>query len=543
MSGEPVPIFAERAGRPVVMGRHWCLASGHPLASWAGARVLEEGGSAADAAVAVAAVLNVVEPHMSGLGGDLFALVADMNTGRVWAINGTGSAPLEATAERYRAGIPERGPSSVSVPGAGRAWDLLHRRWGKLPLARLLGPAIELAAGGFPVSHNLAAALAAHRNVLSAFPDTARIFLPYGELPRSGQPLRQPELARTLETLATSGFASLYEGELAERLVRSVRSAGGLLSAESLALARAEVLEPLALRYRDWTVWAPPPNSSAHTVLAMLGMLDCLPLADWKPLSAELLHVMIEAKKLAFRDRERFTADPRFGQTLPSEALDPARLRRLAASIDLRRARPGPQPDDAPGTMTTSFSVIDPDGLCIVVTASLNMAFGSGFVAGDTGILLNNRMLYWHLEPSHPNRLEPGKRVRHTLSPILAATGPTVLGLGTPGGDAQPQILVHVLVHLLEYGLSLQEAVELPRWRHRGIGQESNWPHGTEDVVEVEGRLPNATIEGLQARGHFVRRLARWGPIGSCQVVRRDGRTGVVEAAADPRSDAYALAW
>ncbi len=535
--------FAEQAGRPILMGRRWAVSSGHPLASWAGAQILQRGGTAADAAVAVAAALNVVEPHMSGLGGDLFALVYQADTHTVWAVNGTGPAPLEAIPERFRGGIPERGPLSVSVPAAARAWEVLAQRWGRLSLAESLAPAIELAHEGFPVSHNLAVSLRAHADLLARYPSSARIFLPEGNVPQPGQLLRQAELARTLETIARNGPTALYEGELAERLSRAVVEAGGFLTLESLALAEAEVVAPLSLPYHGWLVWAPPPNSSAHTLLEMLGILEHLPLDSWRPLSAELLHVMIEAKKLAFSDREQFTGDPRFGYVLPKDLLDPERLRALAHTIDPHRTHPAPQRREQTGSQTTSFSVVDPYGNMTVVTASINMAFGSGFVAGDTGILLNNRMTYWHLEAGHPNHLQPGKRVRQTLSPILLTRDRSVLGIGTPGGDAQVQILLHVLVHLINYGVELQPAVELPRWQHHAPGQESNWPHGSVDLVQVEGRLPNSTIEGLQARGHRVQRLPPWGPIGSCQAVYRIGKSSVLQAAADPRSDAYAIAW
>ncbi len=537
-----IPSFAELAGRPVVMGRRWAVSSAHPLASWARALMLQRGGTAADAAVAVAAALNVVEPHMSGLGGDLFALVYEARTGRVWAINGTGPAPLAATIERFQSGLPERGPVAASVPAAARGWELLVERWGHFSLAEALEPAIELAEDGFPVSHNLARFLAAYANVLAQFPESARTFLPEGHVPSAGQVLRQPDLARTLRTLATAGADELYRGELGIRVARAARAYGGLLDLESLALAEAEIVEPLSLSYRDWTVWAPPPNSSAHTLLAILGIVANFPLHSWRPLSPELLHVLVEAKKLAFQDRERFTGDPRESGPFPPELLAPERLSQLAATIDLQRVRPQPASSEPSGEHTTSFAVTDSQGNVVLLTASLNMAFGSGFVAGDTGILLNNRMTYWHLDPRHPNCLRPGKRVRHTLSPILATHRAGIIGIGTPGSDAQVQIIAHVLVHTLEYGFDLQSAVELPRWRHRGIGQESNWPHGTTEVVQVEGRLPNATIEGLQARGHRVERLARWGPIGSCQVIRRWYAPSVVEAAADPRSDAYALA-
>jgi len=538
-----ISSFAEQAGRPILMGRRWAVSSGHPLASWVGARILEQGGTAADAAVAIAAALNVVEPQMSGLGGDLFALFFHAETKTVWAVNGTGPAPLEAIPERFRGGIPERGPLSVSVPAAARAWELLVQRWGRLSFAQSLAPAIELAHEGFPVSHNLAASLRAHADLLASYSHSARIFLPSGNVPRPGQLLRQTELARTLEMIAREGAATFYEGELAERLARAVVEAGGLLTRESLALAEADVVAPLSLSYRGWLVWAPPPNSSAHTLLEMLGILQHLPLESWRPLSAELLHAMIEAKKIAFSDRERFTGDPRFGSVLPEDLLDSDRLRALTRAIDPLRARPVPQRREQEGSQTTSFSVVDPYGNVIVVTASINMAFGSGFVAGDTGILLNNRMTYWHLEAGHPNQLQPGKRVRQTLSPILLTRDGSALGIGTPGSDAQVQILLHVLVHIIDYGFELQPAVELPRWRHRGPGQESNWPHGTMDLVQVEGRLPNVTIEGLQARGHRVERLSRWGPIGSCQVVHRIEDPLVLQAAADPRSDAYAIVW
>jgi gamma-glutamyltranspeptidase/glutathione hydrolase len=543
MTARAIATFAERAGRPLLMGRCWAVSSGHSLASWAGARVLERGGTAADAAVAVAAALNVVEPQMSGIGGDLFALVYEAGTSTVWAVNGTGPAPLDATPERFRDGIPERGPLAASVPAAARAWDLLVQRWGRLPLSITLAPAIELARDGFPVSHNLATYIETYADVLASYPETARTFLPTGSPPCPGDVLRQPDLARTLETVAAEGVNALYEGDLAERLTRAVLAAGGLLTLESLRLARATIVEPLQLAYRDWTICVPPPNSSAHTLLEMLGILQYFPLARWRPLSPELLHVMIEAKKLAFLDRERFTGDPDFVGPFPPDVLAPERLQRLAAAIDLTRAKPVLTTRPACEDHTTSFSVMDHEGNLVVVTASLNMAFGSAFIAGDTGILLNNRMTYWHLEPKHPNQLQPGKRVRHTLSPVLLTRPGERLGLGTPGSDAQVQILVHVLVHWLEYGFDLQTAIELPRWRHRGPGHESNWPHGSLDLVQVEGRLPNATIEGLQARGHRVERLARWGPIGSCQGIHWRDAERVVEAAADPRSDAYALAW
>ncbi|MCX2726501.1 gamma-glutamyltransferase [Thermomicrobium sp. 4228-Ro] len=544
MRSRIVPVFAERAGRPVVMGRRWAIASGHPVATWAGARMLERGGRAIDAALAIAAALNVVEPHMSGLGGDLAALVIDSRTGQAWAIDGIGLVPLEATPERFRDGIPEHGPLTVAVPAAARAWELLYTRWGTLPLREILAPAIELAADGFPVSHNLSAYLAAYTDRLTTDEWAARTFVPAGRPPQPGDILRQPHLARTFEILATAGFAELYRGRLAEQLVRSLRQAGGVLSTESLALAEAKPEPPLQLGYREWTVWAPPSSIGAQELLLTLALLDRFPVAGWKPLSAELLHVMIEATKLAEVERERWTANSHAPTPLPAEALDPAHAQALARTIDLRRSTPRHAAERRERTATTAFVVVDSTRLAIVGTASLHEPFGSGFVAGDTGILLNNALVSRTLDPQAPYRLAPGSRVRHALSPIAVTGNRTLIGIGSSGGDAQPHVLVHVLTHLLEFGFSAQEAVELPRWRFRRSGRAAVSSRGADGLVEVEGRLPNATIEGLQARGHRVERLPRWGPIGSCQLVlRRGDRDIALEAAADPRSDAYALAW
>lgn len=543
MASQPVRIFAEQAGRPVVMGRRGAVSSGHPLASLAGLEILQRGGSAVDAAVAVAAALNVVEPHMSGLGGDLFALVYEAGTGRVYAVNGTGPAPRTATLDRFAQGIPERGPLSASVPGALSGWIAMLEHWGRLDLASVLGPAIRLAAEGFPVSHNLSAYLQAYRPLLSQFDTSARIFLPGGEVPRPGQVLIQRDLARTFELLARDGHEAFYRGPVGREIARACTAAGGLLDEGSLIAFRAEVVEPLSVSYRGHQVFAPPPNSSAHVLLQELLMFSCFEPAHYRPLTAELIHLMVEIKKLAFADREAYNGDPRFAGPLPEFLLSPEYAHRRVALIDPERARAEVMAGTEQDGDTTYFAVADREGNVVSVTASINMAFGSGFVAGSTGILLNNRMTYWHLDPGHPNALEPGKRVRHTISPALVLGDEWALAIGTPGSDGQVQTIFQVLVHVLDYGFPLQPAIELPRWRSFARGHESNWPHGERDELQVEGRMPNQTIEGLQARGHRVVRLGKWGPIGSCQAVLVDRAAGVFQAAADPRSDAYALAW
>ncbi len=543
MPAPPVRLFAEQAGRPVVMGRRGAVSAGHPLASLAGLEILQRGGNAVDAAVAVAAALNVVEPHMSGLGGDLFALVYEGKTGRVHAVNGSGPAPQAATIERFASGIPERGPLSASVPGAFSAWVTLLQQWGRLDLDVTLEPAIRLASEGFPVSHNLAAYLEAYRPLLSTHQPTAAIFLPHGQAPTPGQVLVQPELARTFDLLARGGHEAFYQGPVGREIARACTAAGGLLDEASLSGFHAEVAEPLSVSYRGYQVFVPPPNSSAHVLLQELLMLSTFDLASYRPLSPELIHLMVEIKKLAFEDREAYNGDPRFTGSLPDFLLSLEYARERVTLIDPRQARSARALASQQEGNTTYFAVADRDGNVVSVTASINMAFGSCFVAGSTGILLNNRMTYWHLDPGHPNALAPGKRVRHTVSPALVLRDDSVLAIGTPGSDGQVQTIFQVLVHLIDYGFPLQPAVELPRWRSFTRGHESNWPHGHRDELQVEARMPNQTIEGLQARRHAVVRLGKWGPIGSCQAIQFRRAEGVFQAAADPRSDAYAIAW
>lgn len=536
--------FVEQAGRPVVMGRNGAVSAGHPLASMAGIRILQAGGNAVDAAVAVAAALNVVEPPMSGLGGDLFALVYDAGSRRVLAVNGTGPAPARATVARFAGGIPPRGPLSASVPGAFAGWAAMLERWGRLELGAVLRPAIELAAEGFPISHNLAGWLEEHRPVLERHDSTAAVFFPGGRQLQAGDILIQRDLAATFRNLATGGADAFYRGAVAEEIVRATQGADGILDSESLADCHAEITEPLSVDYRGYRVYEPPPNCTGHVLLQELAMLSQLDPSRLGLLSADLVHQMVEIKKLAFADRERHNGDPRMTGELPEWLLSAGYARRRLAQVDPARAARSVAAGEAADGETTYFAVADRDGNLVSMTTSINMAFGSGFIAGRTGILLNNRMTYWHLDPEHPNALAPGKRVRHTISPAMVLRDDEpVLVIGTPGSDGQVQTIFQVLVNLLDFGVNPQTAVELPRWRSFARGTESNLPHGLVDVLQVEGRMPNATIEGLQARGHRVVRMDRWGPIGSCQVIQIAQDRSAFLAAADPRADAYAISW
>jgi gamma-glutamyltranspeptidase / glutathione hydrolase len=533
----------ETAHRPVVMGTKGAVTCGHPLGAIAGIRMLERGGSAVDAIVSMAAAVGVVEPHMSGAGGDGFTLVYDASVRKVFTVNGTGPAPNLATREAYAEGIPARGPRSASIPGAVGGWAAMHRRWGKLEFPEVLSSAVSYAAEGFPVSHNLAIYLGESADEFRAFKSSGDIFVPFGRSPSTGDVLRQFHLGDALHEIGETYGESLYRGDLAKRLVRSVQADGGLIDEESLAGYNAEIQEPLQAPYRSLNVFEPGPNSSGHVLLQELLMTGLLNLGEWGAGSAETIHHMVEIKKLAFEDRERYTGDPAWTGSLPSELLSRDYALSRLTEIDPMKARVQDIPDETSGGDTTYLAAVDRDGNIASMTTSINMAFGSAYVAGDTGILMNNRMTYWHLEEDHPNSLEPGKRVRHTVSPAILLDGDApAMAIGTPGADGQVQTIYQVLVNMLDYGMNPQEAVEAPRWRSFVDGQDANWPHACPNQLQVESRFRSTAIEGLQRRGHLVMRSPGWGSIGSVQVIQIDADRGVFSVGSDPRRDAYGLA-
>ena len=438
------------AHRPVVMGRNGMACAGHPLAAQAGVSVLQKGGNAVDAAIATAAALNVVEPLMSGIGGDGFIMTyraQDPMTGHdsLRVCNGTGAAPYAATLERYRGGIPMKGILSVSVPGILNAWLDVHAAQGTLPLADVLAPAIALADDGFPVTHYLAAAIAGDA-LLCEFPTSRAIFTRNGsgEPLRAGDILRQSDLARTLSAIAEQGRDVFYQGAVGEAIVRFSEEQGGLLTMADLNDCSARWQEAIATDYGDYTVYEAPPNSSGHILLQELNVIRQYDLAGMGFGSAESIHLMVEAKKMAFADREAYVADPDYidvplAGMLSAEyaeeraaaidreraaqnvsAGDPwrhqsAKPRRTPAGVGERRRGPSAEQED-----TTCFVVADREGNAVCQLQSIQSGWGSSLVAGDTGILLNNRMTYWHLDPDHVDCLQPGKRVRHTMNPVMA---------------------------------------------------------------------------------------------------------------------------
>lgn len=529
--------------RPVVGGTGGMVAAGHPLPAFAGLRVLQEGGNAVDAMVATNAVLAVTQPNLCGIGGDLFALFYDAKKGEVTYLNGSGRSAAAATIARLHElghrDMPALGPLAITVPGCVDAWEQSLARYGTRPLAELLAPAIEYAERGFPISHKLSAAIAAGLTRYAGQPGWAANFAADGRAPEPGGIYRQPALAATLRRIAAGGREEYYRGELARRLVAGIRAAGGLLDEDDFARHAAQWLAPLQTAYRGYTVYNTAPNSQGLTTLLALNILRGFDLAGAGFRSPRALHLMIEAARIAYAARDRHITDPDFA-AIPVDALlgdgwaEEARRR-----IDPDRAMAPAAPDahDVSRGDTTYFAVADGAGNLVSCIESNYMGFGSGVVVDGVGF--QNRGAYFSLDPDHVNRLEPRKRTMHTLMASLAfRDGRPRLVFGSMGGDAQAQINLQGLAHVLDFDRNIQDALEDPRFVW---GQAA----GGTPTLHLEPRYPDGTIEALRAMGHPVEVTAPWNPMmGHAQgiIIGPDDPPALL-GGADPRGDGYAAGW
>ncbi len=526
------------AHRPVVMGIHWMITADHPLAAQAGASVLESGGNAVDAAVAANLVMAVVRPHMCGLGGDLFALIYKGDTGRLEALNASGRAPGRAHPAFYKnkgyVTMPESGILTATVPGAVHGWQEALERHGSRPLDRLLSKAVEYAEKGFPVYGELRRAIEERRDLLIRSPDAAKTFLPGGNVPEVGQRLLQPDLAESLRKLAERGPDTFYRGELGQALIALSRASGGLFDEEDLAGHTSTWVEPLRTGYKGYEICTQPPNSQGIALLMQANILENIDISSMGSDSAELIHTMVEAKKLAFADRDRYVCDPDFHAVPTAEMLSKSHGRKQAARIDRDLAAGALMPADftSGGEDTVFLAVVDGEGNAVSLIQSLYEEFGSCVMVPGTGIMLHNRGRGFSLDPDHVNCLGPGKRPYHTLHPAMVLKkGKPCLVLGSPGADGQTQTVIQLLVRMLEFGADVQETVEAPRWR--------SMPEGS---LFMEGRFPSGVIMALRSMGHRIERCSAWDDImGSAQSIRIDRERGVLSGGADPRRQAYAI--
>jgi gamma-glutamyltranspeptidase len=514
------------------------------LATQAGLDTLRVGGNAVDAAVAISLTLSVVEPGMSGLGGDGFYHVHLAKDASSRCYNAAGGAPLAATPDRFPAGMAVRGPRSVSTPGLLAGIGAMHAAHGALSWQQLCGPAIEHAREGFAVTHHYRDFAGSVRPVLAADQRSRAVFL--GDLdlgvPPVGELIRQPDLARTLEEIADDGADTFYRGRLAQRLAAGMQEVGVLVGASDLAAFQPQVQEPIGIAYRGFRVTQTPPNSTGYTMLQMLRIVERFDLAALDPVRR--IHVLVEAKKRAFVDRERYGTDPRFGDVPLDRLLSDVYADECAASIDMARASNAAlaEPEAATGD-TTYFCVVDQEGNAVSGIQSLNSGFGSGVTAGDTGVLLNNRMAYWHLTPGHANQLAPGKRVRHTMNaPLVFRHGRLWAVEGTPGADNQVQVNLQVLTAMMDLGADPQTALEAPRWTSIQQGQGANWPHEGDGRLTIEPAFGDDVLRGLERLGHRLNRVGSLEAPCSVQAIRI-ADNGVRMAGSDPRRDGWAGAY
>jgi gamma-glutamyltranspeptidase/glutathione hydrolase len=533
-------------GRPLTLAPRGMVTSPHALASAAGAQTLRAGGSAVDAAIATSAVLNVVYPHMTSVGGDAFWLVHDAGRREVRFLNAAGRAPAAATPSAYRARgateIPHRGWLAVAtVPALVAGWAAAHAAYGRRPLAELLAPAIEYARDGFPATARLVYWTRDTASVLAAQPAAAAIYLPGGEVPRPGQRLRCPDLARTLEAVAADGAPGFYAGPVGRELCRASRAGGGLFGAEDLAAVRAEWGAPLTGAYRGVTIHETPPPTQGMAALAMLALVEGDDVARLGWQSADTVHLLVEAKKLAFADRNRYLADPAFAPVPTGRLLDRGYLAERRRLIDAGAAQVWDRvPAGSLAGDTVYLATVDGAGNAVSLIQSVYFGFGAGVVAGRTGVVLANRGAYFSLDPAHPNCLAPGKQPLHTLMASLAFEGERLRwAVGSMGGDGQPQFHVQVYSALIDFGRDLQEAIEAPRWLagRFALGDPR-------EPLHIEGRFPESTLAGLEARGHGLVRWPAWSELaGHAHGIEIQPGTGTRMGAADPRSDGAAIGW
>lgn len=519
--------------RSTVFGTRGVVACEHPQATLAGIRVLDEGGNAADACVAMAASMAVLAPMATGMGGDAFLLFYDVRSRSVLGANGSGCAPRGMTTEKLRQRgmktMPERSGVTVTVPGAVRLWEDAAKRLGRLPFSRLLEPAREAAEDGYPLSEVFARYWEAGEALLRKNEAARRTFLPEGRAPKPGELFRQPDLATTLAAVAGDGADAFYHGEIGRSIALSVRESGGYLDEEDLARHETLWVEPIHTDYRGVQVYEIPPPAQGIAALEMLNILEGFDLSALHSVGAERIHLEAEAKKLAFRDLHEKVGDPEFVGVPTRELLSKEYAAKRREKISFDRVIESPEP--AVGSDTTYLCAVDAEGNACSFINSLYMGFGSGVVAGGTGVCLQNRGRSFQLVEGHPNALAPGKRPLHTIIPALVTKdGDLWAAFGVMGRFMQPQGHVQLLSNVIDHGMNPQEAVDHPRHFHDA------------GLLLVEGRVPAEEVRKLRKMGHRVEVGEDYLiPTGGAQLILIL-ENGVRACGSDPRKDGAALA-
>ncbi len=521
-------------GRSTVHAQNGMIATSHPQAALAGIEVLRAGGTAADAAVAACALLGVIEPQSTGIGGDCFALVQPKGEGRIMAYNGSGRAPAAATVDWYLErkihSVPLTSAHAVSVPGAIDAWARILQDHGRLGLDRLLQPAIRAAEDGYVVAPRVAFDWNNQFEKLKNGTNTARYFLPRGKAAVAGDVIRQPELAQTLRVIAKDGPKGFYTGAVAEDMVQTLRGIGGLHTLEDFANHQTEVTAPIGTTYKDYDVWQCPPNGPGITMLVMLNILSRFDLTRIDPLSVERFHLEAEAARIAYMMREQHIGDPEHMTTEVASILAKEFADEYISQISLEKLLDLPNVAPPMNPETVYITVVDRDRNVCSFINSIAHSFGSAIVSNETGVLLQNRAGGFRIQPGHPNCIGPGKRPLHTIIPALATRGGRAqMSFGVMGGQYQPVGQTRVLTNILDYGCDVQEAIDMARGLHY------------EGVYQLEDGVPADVVEGLQKIGHKTAKVVS--PLGGGQAIWIDWDKGTLTGGSDPRKDGCALGY
>jgi len=536
------------ATRSEVIAAHAMAATSQPLATQVALDVLKQGGNAVDAAIAANAMLGLVEPTGNGIGGDLFAIVWDAETHKLYGLNASGRSPYALSREEFRrrglTRVPSHGPLPVTVPGAVDGWFELHRRFGRLPMAKILAPAIRYAREGFPVSELIAHYWQRSVPILEVWPGFTEIFTINGRGPRKGEIFRNPYLADTLETIAKGGRDAFYKGEIARTIDAYMKRVGGFLSYRDLAEHTSEWVEPVSTHYRGYDVWELPPNGQGIAVLQILNLLEAYDLRAMGFATADYIHHFVEAKKLVFEDRARWYADPEAGEIPVRELISKQYAARRRALIDpersARRCEAG-NPALEEGD-TIYLTVADSERNMVSLIQSNYRGMGSGMTPDSLGFILQDRGELFTLEEGHLNCYAPHKRPFHTIIPgFVTRDGEPYMSFGVMGGATQPQAQAQVLINSIDFGMNLQEAGDAPRILHRGSSQPTGEKMTDGGVVSLETGIPYETIRDLVGRGHRVG--VNVGSFGGYQAILYDAEQGVYYGASESRKDGQAAGY
>jgi len=536
------------ASRSEVIAPHGMAATSHPLATQIALDILKSGGSAADAAIAANAALGLMEPTGNGIGGDLFAIVWDAEKKELTGLNASGRAPMAMTLEYFEKNgiekIPPFGPLPVSVPGAVDGWFELHGRYGSLSMEDILAPTITYARKGFPVSEVIAHYLQSNKKRIGHYPGFAETYMPNGDVPRKGEMFRNPRLANTLEAIATKGRDEFYKGDIARKIDAYMAEQGGLLNYDDLAAHQSEWVTPVSTNYRGWDVYELPPNGQGIAALQILNILEGLDIASMGFGSADYVHTLVEAKKLAFEDRAKYYVDMDFANvpvdTLISKAY--ADDRRKLMSLD-KASKSLPAGDAMLEDGDTIYlTVADADGNMVSLIQSNYRGMGSGMTPGDLGFVLQDRAELFALDANHANVVEGGKRPFHTIIPaFVMKDGEPLISFGLMGGAMQPQGHAQIIVNMVDFGMNLQEAGDAARVNHTGSSQPTGTTMTDGGVVHLENQFSAEMRKELERRGHTLGPSD--GSFGGYQAIMFDKEEGVYYGASEVRKDGQAAGY